>query len=141
MIQRKKSLRDYCREKALRNAATGSGSKTAVLSRKGAQDGAQATRKQRAGLKRQSAKAKALIPARKACQSIVRERSGGRCEAQIHGVCAGRGIDVHEIKARSAGGLITNPENCMNLCRPCHEWINEHANAARDLGFIAPRGA
>lgn len=149
MIQRKKSLRDYSRDKKLREGkplftpspATGLKCKGAVGRPSKPQEGSQPVRKPRAGLKRQSAKAKALVPARKACCELVRKRSGGYCEANIRPGCTHYGQDFHEILARSAGGSITDPENVMHLCRSCHEFTVQRANTAREMGLVAPRGA
>lgn len=141
MIQRKKSMRQaYADKMRQKPPQEWPGRKSAVLSRKGAQDGAQATRKPRDGLKRQSAKAKALVTPRKKCIAAVRLRSGGRCEVRIQAICTGWHDHTHEIKARSAGGSITDPANCLAVCFVCHRWLDEHANMARELGFIAPRG-
>lgn len=97
-------------------------------------------RPRKAPLRRQSAKAKAAQPARRACCEAVRERSQGRCEVRISPECSGRMDHTHEIKARSAGGSITDPENCLGTCFFCHDWIGAHANKARKLGLVAPRG-
>lgn len=140
MIARKKSLRDYCRDKALRTAKEAPLSKTAPMSGTWPQARNGALQRSRKPMRRQSAKAKALIPARRACQAVVRARSGGRCEVRIEGQCIGYATDVHEILARGAGGSITDPENCLNSCRPCHDFVTEHPNRARELGFVAPRG-
>lgn len=140
MIARNKSLRQYCQEKALRSLATGSAPKSAIQRQGWPKRQPGATKPRKAGLKRQSAKARALVPARKACQAIVRERSGRRCEIHVEG-CTGIATDVHEIKARSAAGSITDPANCLHCCRNCHSFTILHANAARVLGFVAPRGS
>lgn len=116
-LRRKESLRDSC---ARRAKASGKPRYSSIA--------------------RQSPKAKALVPLRRACCEAVRARSGGRCEARLPG-CTGAGQDVHEIRARSAGGSITDPENALHLCRHCHTYTIEHANAARALGLVAPRGA
>lgn len=115
--------------------------KPAVSDPAGTQGDQQGQKRPRATLKRQSAKAKALVPLRKQTIAAVRARSGGRCEIRIEGVCDGPACDVHEILARSQGGSITNVDNCMDSCRSCHQWVTEHSNAARELGFVAPRGA
>lgn len=149
MLTRKKSLATYCRDKRLREGKPlftprqilTSTPQSATLSRKGSQDRREAGKRTRATLKRQSAKAKALVTPRKACCAAVRLRSGGRCEVRIAAICTGWHDHTHEIKARSAGGSITDPENCLAVCFVCHRWLDEHANTARELGFISPRGA
>lgn len=41
--------------------------------------------------------------------------------------------DGHELLRRSAGGSITDRNNIVGLCRPCHEHIGAHpAEAIRD---------
>lgn len=72
----------------------------------------------RSRLARQSQKAKERVPDRLACCAAVRERSGGRCETRIEGVCTGAMAHTHEIKSRSAGGSITDPSNCLATCVP-----------------------
>lgn len=138
MIQRKKSLATYCREKALRNAATGSGSKSAVLSRKGAQDGGQATRKPRAGLKRVSskrAKENRIYTERRKAFLIAHPF----CQIRM-GDCTDLAMDIHHAAGR-AGSFLLNERWWFSTCRNCHDWCHQHSNTARELGFIAPRGA
>lgn len=43
--------------------------------------------------------------------------------------------DVHEIKSRARGGSITDINNLMALCRPCHNWITTHPKEAVEQGF------
>jgi hypothetical protein len=43
--------------------------------------------------------------------------------------------DVHEVLARSQGGSITDPANCLGVCRPCHDFITRNMNIARCLGL------
>jgi len=43
--------------------------------------------------------------------------------------------DVHELKRRSQGGSILDPENCLAVCRKCHRRIGEHPQLAFDLGL------
>lgn len=40
-----------------------------------------------------------------------------------------RSTDVHEPRMRSRGADITDPEQCVCLCRDCHNWV--HANPAQ----------
>lgn len=89
----------------------------------------------RSPLNRMSAKRKAELPSRAKCCREVRERCGGKCEANLADICAGAMRDTHEIKARSQGGSITDPANCLGVCGACHTWITEHMNAARRLGL------
>jgi len=49
--------------------------------------------------------------------------------------------DVHEIKTRARGGSITDPMNCIALCRSCHRFITENPAFAETHGFIVPSWA
>jgi len=79
-----------------------------------------------------SAKRKAEAPARTRCLAAVRERCGGRCEFPG---CHAAMQDGHERLARSHGGSPTDPANVIGLCRPHHEWVTQHMNAARTMGL------
>lgn len=71
------------------------------------------------------------------CKKIIRVRARGRCEACpiLHDGPIRPGVDKHEIKSRARGGDPTNPENCLLVCRPCHDWIEEHDSEAILLGL------
>ncbi len=43
--------------------------------------------------------------------------------------------DVHEIIRRSQGGSILDEENCMAVCRACHQRIGNYPKLAFDLGL------
>jgi len=45
--------------------------------------------------------------------------------------------DAHEIVPRSAGGSITDRENVVFLCRPCHRWIGDNPAQAMADGWLA----
>lgn len=45
--------------------------------------------------------------------------------------------DVHEVLSRGRGGSITDPDNCIAVCRPCHDWIGQHPALAQELGLLA----
>ncbi len=47
--------------------------------------------------------------------------------------------DVHEKLRRSAGGSITDDANVLALCRPCHEWVHHHPEAAMKRGLLESR--
>ena len=38
-------------------------------------------------------------------------------------MCGGRADDLHELRSRARGGDITDPENCVPLCRRCHSRV------------------
>lgn len=46
--------------------------------------------------------------------------------------------DVHEIKRRSQGGSIIDPNNLLVVCRDCHRWINNYPEFATKLGLSLP---
>lgn len=53
--------------------------------------------------------------------------------------CTGRSVDVHEKLARSAGGSILDPANCLCLCRPCHSFVGDRPLEALALGLRLSR--
>jgi len=65
----------------------------------------------------------------------VYERSQGRCEAAVEGVCAGRGDQAHHKRRRSQGGQ-DDPANLVWICSPCHTWVHGHPVAAVALGLL-----
>lgn len=87
-------------------------------------------------MRRRSNKAIAKEAARTKCIRTVAKRDGYRCRAKIKGVCTGDYEDVHELVMRSAGGSITDPDNCIAVCRRCHSWLHLHKPEACDLGLI-----
>jgi 5-methylcytosine-specific restriction endonuclease McrA len=44
-------------------------------------------------------------------------------------------VDVHELKRRSQGGSITDRDNCIAVCRECHNRIGNNPQLAFDLGL------
>lgn len=50
--------------------------------------------------------------------------------------CGARADDIHELRSRARGGSITDPENCVPVCRPCHSWITEHPIEATAEGWM-----
>ena len=59
---------------------------------------------------------------------------GEPCEAQLEG-CAYTGTDWHERLSRARGGSITDEQNRVWLCRPCHRYITEHPKWAGENGW------
>jgi hypothetical protein len=57
------------------------------------------------------------------------------CSARVPDVCTGRAQDGHELLRRSQGGSITDPNNVVGVCRPCHGWIGEHPAQAVARGL------
>jgi predicted restriction endonuclease len=68
-------------------------------------------------------------------KKIVKERSGGRCEARIPSVCTGRAMDAHHVKMRSRGGK-HDASNLLHLCRRCHQWIDDNPRSATQMGLL-----
>ena len=51
---------------------------------------------------------------------------------------AARSTDVHEPRMRSRGADITDPEQCVCLCRDCHMWVHANPAAATAEGWLIP---
>jgi 5-methylcytosine-specific restriction endonuclease McrA len=47
-------------------------------------------------------------------------------------------VDIHELKRRSQGGSILDEENCMAVCRECHDRIGREPKLAIELGLAVP---
>lgn len=69
----------------------------------------------------------------------VIERSSGRCEAAVEGVCKVRGTNAHHKHMSGQGGPDT-PENLLWVCGSgttgCHGWIHANPEAATALGLL-----
>lgn len=65
----------------------------------------------------------------------VFERSQGRCEAAVEGVCLGRGDQAHHKRRRSQGGQDT-PSNLLWICRKCHDHVHRFPAQAEALGLL-----
>lgn len=96
-------------------------------------------------IQQRSRKAIEREPERDRCRRIVLARDGYKCRVNIEGKCGTRmpgWLDVHEIKPRSAGqktGSITDPDNCISVCRACHDHIHNNPNWAEDNGWKKSR--
>ncbi len=90
----------------------------------------------RTPIRKVSAKRRKLALARKACIAAVRERSHGQC--QWPG-CVRTGAHCHEILPRSAGGSITDPDNCAWLCIDHHGLCHSRPHLASYLGLKVSR--
>jgi hypothetical protein len=73
---------------------------------------------------------------RAACLAAVRERSGGRCELKVPGVCTTWGTEGHEPAKRSHGADITNPAEVLWSCPACHAWAHANPKAACAMGIL-----
>lgn len=49
--------------------------------------------------------------------------------------------DIHERLSRARGGSITDPNNFVALCRPCHSHITRHPAWAEANGWALKSGA
>lgn len=87
--------------------------------------------KQKAGKARRGSKAAAMKKAR----AEVVERSQGRCEAAIEGVCVVQGSQVHHKRRRSQGGTDT-VDNLILVCHRCHDHIHRYPAQATELGLL-----
>jgi len=59
------------------------------------------------------------------------------CEARINN-CTQKSTDVHH-KAGRVGDNYLKISTWLAVCRSCHRWIEENAEAAKDLGFSESR--
>lgn len=77
------------------------------------------------------------------CRTLVRERSGGMCEARIKGVCRGPGESMHHRNKAGQGGLWT-PANILHVCGHgtvgCHGYIEANPASSRRKGLWLFRG-
>lgn len=90
-------------------------------------------------MRRQSKRRRAEQPARARCVRITRKRAKGWCQADCCDDCAYLGSDAHELLPRSQGGDPLNPDGCIWVCRPCHDWIHDHPAEAYALGLLKRR--
>lgn len=68
-------------------------------------------------------------------RAVVFERSQGRCEASVEGVCLGRGDQAHHVRRRSQGGQ-DDPSNLLWVCRACHDHVHRNPAEAVELGLL-----
>lgn len=60
------------------------------------------------------------------------------CQAHLPNTCTQIATDVHHMKGR-IGNLLLNQTYWLALCRGCHNWIENHPEAAKELGFSLSR--
>ena len=75
---------------------------------------------------------------------VVREkvmyRLGGRCEAQLAGICTRLAEEFHHRQSRSASRNPHTVGNGAALCRACHHHITHVSpRAGREVGLIVSR--
>lgn len=73
---------------------------------------------------------------RKRCRLLVLARDGYRCRA-CNAYLGSRG-SVHEIVPRSRGGSPFEPANCVTLCEPHHQDVQQHRS---EIIIMTPEGA
>jgi 5-methylcytosine-specific restriction endonuclease McrA len=76
--------------------------------------------------KRQALYANARIPLVK--ELLKDNPTCAKCHARY-------AVDVHELKSRARGGSITDRDNLVVLCRPCHTWITQNPKEAVEQGW------
>jgi hypothetical protein len=59
------------------------------------------------------------------------------CQAHLQG-CKTYATEVHH-KAGRTGDLFLDPKYWLSTCRPCHAWIENHPEEAKELGFSITR--
>lgn len=67
-------------------------------------------------------------------KAVVKARSKGVCEAGTP-VCTRVAVHVHHRKLRSQGGS-NYPDNLLDLCFSCHDWIHLHPAASYEQGWL-----
>lgn len=69
---------------------------------------------------------------------IARMQRFGRpaCQVRWEGICTGLADDAHELRSRARGGSITDPENIVPVCRPCHDHLTTHPKEATERGWM-----
>jgi hypothetical protein len=59
---------------------------------------------------------------------------------ESHGWCTGQAVTIHEPLLRSRGGSIVDVDNSVAICDPCHRWVHDHPEFARELGLMRSVG-
>ena len=85
-----------------------------------------------------SPKRAALNRERRIVLAKLGQERGPGCEAGLDG-CTGRWQDGHELRRRSAGGSIIDPENIRLVCRADHEFITANPAWALANGWQISR--
>jgi 5-methylcytosine-specific restriction endonuclease McrA len=88
-----------------------------------------------------SKKRRSLLPARRDTVKFVLERDEYLCQIGLYPSCSRHATDVHEILTRARGGSITDAENCIALCRGCHNFVTVNTKWGERHGFVLPSWA
>lgn len=89
----------------------------------------------RASLRQVSAKRRALLRERKKLTDAMQSEGRPSCVN-----CGAPAEDLHELLSRARGGSISDPTNCVPICRPCHTYATEHPIEAEKLGLSKRKG-
>lgn len=82
---------------------------------------------------------------RRKAKEVVLFRSNGRCEIspllaavgnEAARKCTIYGRDFHEILTRARGGSISDPENILFACGPCHRYVTDYTTEAEVAGAV-----
>lgn len=98
-----------------------------------------ATPEKHGGPKKQKTKIKAISD--KQAKALTKYRKLRDEFMRLHekcNRCGGEATDLHHIAGR-VGDNLTNVENFMALCRPCHLWVETHPEAAKQQGYSKDR--
>ena len=57
------------------------------------------------------------------------------CQAGLAGICSIKSTDVHHMAGRTGARLLFEGD-WLSVCRPCHNWIHNHAGQAREKGLL-----
>lgn len=87
-------------------------------------------------MRRRSSKKAAADIGYEAARGLVRDRSDGRCEAQIRGVCTHVGTMAHHVQRRSQG-VNHDPLNLVWICGACHDYVHGNVAWAKSKGLLA----
>lgn len=71
------------------------------------------------------------------CRAIVKKRAKGRCEGiplWAH-ECQGP-KDTHHVLTLKRGGELSDPDNCLYLCRLAHDFAHSNPIEAEKLGLL-----
>lgn len=74
-----------------------------------------------------------------AAYKILRDqfmKSHKACEANLQG-CKKKATECHHVRGR--GQYYLDDTTYLALCSPCHKWVNEHNEAASEMGFCKSR--
>lgn len=90
-------------------------------------------------IKPQSTKAKAKAVLRSAFVKALLTKLP-ECQARIvEAACTFFATDVHEKMTRASGGDILDEDNCICVCRRCHDFIHDNRKRAEAMGLLDSR--